>query len=402
MQSFGAQPTKPPPALTFVVNNVAFFVSHRLPLAQKAIERGWTVRLYTGHAGNQAQEAQAMAAIQKAGVPHTRMAFRSGGMNPLVELTGLLQLAWHMRRHRPNIVHCASPKGQMYGGMAARLTGVRSLVLAVSGMGFAFTQGASDGARGGTTRRIAARLSRLLTALAFAHKHKRVIAQNRDDLHNLEALGLARPDELALIQGSGVALDRFVNAPIDTKEPIVLLPARMLRDKGVLEFVDAARSLRARGHAWRFVLAGGADHDNPSALSAVEVKAWVQRGHVEWLGHVEDIAPWMARASIVCLPSYREGMPKALLEAAAAGCAVVTTDAIGCREAVEPNVTGDVVPVGDAKALAAALERLMVDGDQRRRFAQAGRARAVAMFSIDAVVRDTFKLYDTLLAAVNT
>jgi glycosyltransferase involved in cell wall biosynthesis len=383
------------PALTFVVNNVAFFVSHRLPLAQHAVERGWTVRLYTGHAGNQAQEAQAMAALHTTGVSHTRLAFRSGGMNPLVELTGLLQLARHLHHDQPSIVHCASPKGLMYGGIAARLARVPSLVMAVSGMGFAFT----PGARASLARRTAAGLSRLLTRLAFAHSHKRVIVQNRDDFHSLEAMGLVQSQALALIQGSGVELARFVNAPMDAKEPLVLLPARMLRDKGVLEFVAAAKALRAKGHAWRFVLAGGADHDNPSAFSAGEVQAWVQEGSVEWLGHVEDIAPWMARASIVCLPSYREGMPKALLEAAAAGCAVVTTDAIGCREAIEEGVTGELVPVRDVGALTAALERLMTNSATCRRQGEAGRDRAVRLFSVNAVVRDTFALYDTLLGA---
>ncbi len=391
----GTPSDQQPPALTFVVNNVAFFVSHRLPLALHAMDNGWTVRLYTGHAGSQAQEAQAMAALAAAGVNHTRLAFRSGGMNPWVELAGLLQLARHLHRDRPTIVHCASPKGLMYGGIAARMAGVRSLVMAVSGMGYAFT----PGAQGGPARSVAAGLSRMLTKLAFAHRHKHVIVQNQDDHANLIAMGLVLPKEMSLIRGSGVDLERFIHANIDAKEPIVLLPARMLRDKGVGEFVAAAKALRAQGCAWRFVLAGGADHDNPSAFSAAEVEGWTQEGSVEWLGHVADIAPWMARASIVCLPSYREGMPKALLEAAAAGCAVITTDAIGCREAVEHNATGRLVPVGDCIALAQALHELIHDSAARAQYGHAGRQRAIDHFSIDAVVDKTFAQYDALMGA---
>jgi glycosyltransferase involved in cell wall biosynthesis len=171
----------------------------------------------------------------------------------------------------------------------------------------------------------------------------------------------------------------------------------MLLDKGVLEFVEAARVLKASAPEWKFVLAGTADYYNPSSIASTQIQAWQSEGIVEWLGHVDDITPLFHQASIVCLPSYREGMPKALLEAAAAGCAVVTTDTTGCREAIIPGVTGNLVPVRDSVALATSLLTLMRDRAQRERYGYAGRKLAIERYGIEAVVEKTLEIYQSLL-----
>jgi glycosyltransferase involved in cell wall biosynthesis len=297
-----------------------------------------------------------------------------------------------MHQSNPDIVHCASPKGLLYGGLAARFLGVKALVLAVSGMGFAFT---TSGSRS-VFRVIIAKIYRSLVRFAFGHKNLRVIMQNQDDKASLIDSGMVRSDQISLIPGSGVALESFVSAPIETKSPIVLLPARLLIDKGVIEFVDAARVLRVSAPKWRFILAGAADYYNPSSVSREQIEVWQDEGIVEWLGHVEDIAPWFHQASIVCLPSYREGMPKALLEAAAAGCAVVTTDTTGCREAIIPGETGDLVPVRDSATLTSTLLALMCDRPRRERYGYGGRKLAVERFGIDAVVDETLEIYRLL------
>lgn len=389
-----AERAAPPPSLAFVVNNAAFFASHRLPIAQHALLKGWPVRLWTGHAGSPTLETLALKQLADAAVPHRRLGFRSGGMNPVLELVGLLQLVWHLRRSRPTVVHCASPKGLLYGGIAARLASVPCLVLAVSGMGYAFTGGA------GGKRRMVRWLFQQLARWAYGHHNKRVIVQNQDDARLLVEAQLVKPHELLLIPGSGVALERYVKAPLEAKETLVVLPARMLVDKGVVEFVEAARLLRAEGCRWQFVLVGTGDFENPSAVPVQSIEAWVKEGIVAWWGHVEDMPAVYARASIVCLPSYREGMPKVLLEAAAAGCAVVTTDAVGCREAILPGVTGDLVPVRDSHALATALRALIDDGPRRLNYGRAGRALAIERYSVDAVVDRTFEVYQELMEHV--
>jgi len=376
--------------IAFVVNNAAFFASHRLPIAVRAIQEGHEVLLLTGQAGSATLEPAALTRIEAAGVRHRALPFHSNGMNPLRELWGMFALMLALRKYRPEVVHCVSPKGILYGGLAARCIFAPALVLAVSGMGYLFT-----GPKRGL-RRWVGQLYTGLAQLVYGHRNKRAIVQNLDDWQSLLRQGLASEDELVLIPGSGVPLDRFAPGDEQSRQNIVLLPARLLRDKGVLEFVAAARWLRVRGCTWRFVLVGTADYRNPTAIAAEEVQAWVAEGCVEWWGHRDDMEAVFARARIVCLPSYREGMPKALLEAAAAGCAVVTTDVVGCREAIEPGITGDMVPAQDAVALATALGALIDDPERQRRYAVAGRARAVARFGVDAVVARTLALYEEL------
>jgi glycosyltransferase involved in cell wall biosynthesis len=380
--------------LVFVINNAAFFVSHRLPLAVGSRQAGFEVELITGQPGSAELEFKAAKPLSLARIPHIRTAWRSAGMNPLVELLGLFQLIFYFLRFRPALVHCASPKGVLYGGIAARLCRVPSLVLAISGMGYAFTE--TSGA--GIGRKIIKKIYTVLAAFAFNHRNVHVIVQNQDDKQGLIAAGFIEESKLTLIPGSGVDLKLYVDGwePKDKKQ-MVLLPARMLKDKGVLEFVQAAREVKRVEPEWRFVLAGAAGYDNPSSISEADLKHWCQDGSIEWLGHVENMVPLFKEAAVVCLPSYREGMPKALLEAAAAGCAVITTDVTGCREAIEPGVSGDLVPVRDASALAAALLLLIKDNNRRIAYGVEGRKRAVARFSLDAVVAQTLDIYRGLM-----
>ena len=379
--------------VVYVVNHVAFFVSHRLPLAIGARLACFDACVLTGRAGSAEMERAAVAQLQAAGVIHRRSVFSSSGMNPLLELTGLLQLVWFIFRLRPDIVHCASPKGVLYGGIAARLCGVRGLVLSISGMGFAYTASAGQNCVRALVRRVYSSLAKF----AFHHPNVRVIVQNQDDYQSVVDKGLARRSSLSLIPGSGVDLSLFAGCTSVDKTCMVLLPARMLKDKGVEEFVQAARQIKAGAPGWRFVLAGAAGYNNPSAFKAADLQVWQAEGCVEWLGHVDDMAPLYREAAIVCLPSYREGMPKALLEAAAAGCAVVTTDVTGCREAIEPGVTGDLVPVCNRDALADALLSLIKDQDRRKAYGDKGQERARAMFSITSVVSQTIEIYRGLL-----
>jgi glycosyltransferase involved in cell wall biosynthesis len=206
-----------------------------------------------------------------------------------------------------------------------------------------------------------------------------------------------REHEAVLIRGSGVDPARF--APADeppSGPPIVVLPARMLRTKGVTEFVEAARILRGNGAEARFVLVGDPDPGNPASIPEPELRAWAAEGCVEYWGHRADMPAVLAAASIVCLPSYLEGLPKALVEAAACGLPIVTTDVPGCRDVVRDGCNGLVVPVGNARSLAEALARLIRDPILRRRLGAAGRARAVEEFSLQQVVDAHLRVYAEL------
>jgi glycosyltransferase involved in cell wall biosynthesis len=201
-----------------------------------------------------------------------------------------------------------------------------------------------------------------------------------------------------MIRGSGVDLAQFVDAPMPTGVPVVVFPARLLADKGVFEFVAAARLLRGKGVAARFVLAGLVDAANPTSVTKVQLEAWTAEGVIENWGYRSDMPQVFSSASVVVLPSYREGLPKALLEAAACGRAVVTTDVPGCRDAIDPGVTGLLVPVREVAPLAQAIEQLLLNPARREAMGQAGRRLAEREFDVNAVVDKHLAIYQKLLA----
>jgi glycosyltransferase involved in cell wall biosynthesis len=383
------------PRIAFIVNHAAFFVSHRLPIAVAARFAGYSVKLFTGKAGSLVMERLAEKCLQDERIEHTRVGFSSSGLNPLFEGFGLIQLLLSVIRYRPNIIHCASPKGVLYGGLIARLCRVKGLVIAISGMGYVFTRDA----RGGFLSEIVKRVYRLIFVWVLGHPNVYVIVQNCDDLNYILNSGRLRVNRIVCIPGSGIHLDKYINPAGNNKEAIVLFPSRMLRDKGIEDFVEAARIVKKIASGWRFVAAGAADYKNPSAVSKDVISKWVDEGLIEWIGHVEDMIELFRISAIVCLPSYREGFPKALIEAAASGCAVITTDAIGCREAIYPGVTGDLVPVGNPKDLADAILRLITNTERRGAYGSAGVRMAMERFAIEDVIKKTLTIYSDLLCS---
>ncbi len=358
--------------LLFVVNNPAFFLSHRLPIARAAKAAGYEVHVAT-------PEGAGAEKIRRDFFFHP-FRLQRGGRAFWGELRTIVALARVFKEVRPDIVHTVTIKPVLYGGMLSRVLGVPANVSAVSGLGYVFiAQGPVA-----TLRRA---LVRAAYRVALGHPNGRVIFQNKDDL------ALFRAKHAVLIRGSGVDLDAFALAP-PAERAIVMLPCRLLWDKGVGEFVAAARSLAGRAS---FVLVGEVDTENPAGVPAAQIEAWVGEGVVEWWGFSADMPATLARAAIVVLPSYREGLPKVLLEAAAVGRAIVTTDVPGCRDAVVANKTALLVPARDAAALAKAIATLLDDSALRTRFAAAGRDWVERHFSAERVAEQTLALYKELL-----
>ncbi len=369
--------------LLIVVNDAPFFWSHRLPLAVGAKARGWDVHVATGPGAHDADIAPRGLAY------HPVAGLTRAGRDPLQELAVVGTLARLFRTLRPDVVHLVSIKPVLYGGIVARLVGVPAVVSAVSGLGYVFL---ARGPRADLGRRLALATYRV----ALGKRRSRTIFQNEDDRRELTGRGVVRPDRTIIIRGSGVDLATFPLRPEPVSErPLVVLPSRLLWDKGVGELVDAARSIGRRGIAARFALVGDTD-PNPTTVPRETLERWNAEGAVEWWGFRDDMPEVLRQASIVCLPSYREGLPKALLEAAATGRAIVTTDVPGCRDAVRHEHNGLLVPPRDAGALAEALVRLLGDPDLRRRMGAAGRARAEAEFSVERVVEETMAVYEAL------
>lgn len=370
-------------SLLFVAHDVPYFLSHRLPIALRARELGMRI-------GVAAPGAPASVDLRQLGFQLHDLPFKRGGKNPLFELRTLAALVRILKRERPDIVHAVALKMVAYTSLVARALGLRA-ICALTGLGYVFTENT------GPVRAVRACVVSLLRR-SLGGSRTLTIFQNPDDLALFESLGVLRRENAVLIRGSGVNTSTFTPAPVPPGDPVVVLPGRILRHKGVGEFVEAARRLRAEGIAARFVLVGGRDDDNPATYAVGDIQAWVDSGIVEWWGHRTDMPEVYRQASIVCLPSYREGLPKALLEAAATGRALVATDVPGCREAIEVGGNGLLVPVQDPASLADALRQLLVDVGLRDRFAAESRKMAVSDFSVEGVAEQTVRAYRRLLA----
>jgi len=371
--------------ILFVVNAPEFFLSHRLPLALAARDQGCSVHVATA-SGPQA------GVIRKHGLTHHVIDFTRSGQNPVKELRALVQLVRLFRRLGPDLVHLVTIKPVLYGGLAARWTGIGAVVSAVSGLGTVFLA-ESALAR---ARRF---LVRKLYKAAFRQKQLAVIFQNPDDGDTLLKAACLSKADVRMIRGSGVPLEDYPAVPEPAGKPVVAMAARLLKAKGVVEFVEAARLLRQRGIPVTFRLIGAPDPDNPTSVTQQELDSWKKEGVVELMGFRRDIPDQYAAANIVCLPSYYgEGLPKTLVEAAACGRAVVTTDMPGCRDAIEPGKTGLLVPVKDAGALADAIQYLIENPDKRREMGAAARQLAEREFAIEKIVEQHLNIYRELVA----
>ena len=314
-------------------------------------------------------------------------------LNPLREARLLAWLVALFRRERPALVHGFTIKCAVYGSLAARFAGVPARVNAVAGMGYVFTSGDAKA-------RLLRPVVRALMHSALDGRNARLVLQNPDDVALFERAGFVDKARIRLIPGSGVDCSRFTarSSERDPAQPLrVLLAARLLWDKGMAEYLAAARQLLGEGRAIRFLLAGDPDPGNPAAVPEATVRAWADEGAVDWLGHVGDMPALLATVDMVVLPSYREGLPKGLIEAAACALPLVTTDVPGCREVVTDGVDGLLVPVRDAAALAAAIARLQDDPALARRLGEAARRKALAQFDESVVIADTLAVYRELL-----
>lgn len=369
--------------ILFVVNDPAFFLSHRLPIALAAKAEGHEVHIATA-------EGKAVAEIKAHGFPFHALSLSRSGRNPLHELFSLLAIYRLFRELQPDLVHLVTIKPVLYGGMAARLAGVPSVVTAISGLGFVFI---ASGRKSKAMRALVA----LFYRLALGKRRLRVIFQNYDDRDALLNLGALDPGKVVMIRGSGADLSqcRYVSEPAGV--PVVVMAARLLKDKGVCEFVDAAEKVRAQGLDVHFVLAGDVDPGNPASLTPEELDVIRQAGHVTLTGYCKDIAGLFAAAHIVVLPSYREGLPKVLVEAAACGRAVVTTDVPGCIDAIIPGETGIAVSARDSQSLADAIAQLVRQPDLRHAMGRAGRTLAEKEFDVKNVVRKHLDIYRELI-----
>ena len=371
--------------LLFLVTEDWYFCSHRLPPARAAQAAGYDIVVAT-RVGSRGAD------ISAEGFKLIPIDLQRRSRNPFRELTAIAQIVKIYLQERPDVVHHVALKPVLYGSLAACLVRGPAVVNALAGMGFLFS---SSSRLASVLRAVVSRFFRVLLNAG----RNLLILQNPDDEAMLVEGGLVAAKRVRLIRGSGVDIQRFASSPEAQTTPVVMLPSRMLWDKGVGEFVEAAQLMRTRGSAARFVLVGNGDPDNPASISEGQLKAWHDSGVVESWGHCGDMPATLAQAHIVCLPSYREGLPKVLLEAAACGKPLIATDAPGCREIVRHGENGLLVPLRDAAGLANAIECLLCDANLRHVMGQNGRRIVELEFSEAKVAQQTLAVYRELCPA---
>ena len=373
--------------LLYLITEDWFFCSHFMERAVAAKAAGHDVLVVT-------RVAQSGQHIVNSGLRLIQLPLGRRSLNPILAVTVLIRLVRIYLRERPHLVHHIAMKPIFLGTLAARLVGIPCVVNAPVGMGFVFT---SQGL-------LATILRPLFWALMHAFLNPRgskVILENADDRASLIRERYVKEKDARLIRGAGVDIDRFspglrVHGPI-----VVMLAARLLWDKGVGPFVAAARILRPNNPQVRFVLVGSPDSQNPANISQQQLEKWRAEGAVEFWGYQESMSDIWGQADIACLPSYREGLPKSLIEAMASGLPCVTTDVPGCREVVAPNVNGLLVPARQVDPLVRALQLLINSPTLREQMGRIGRQRAVAEFSSARVIRETLAVYQEMLVQAN-
>lgn len=370
--------------LVFLLTEDWFFASHFLKRALVAKGAGWRVILLA-HSG------EATPAIRAAGIEVIPVAFDRRRINPISEMLFTFKLARLYRRLRPDLVHHIAIKPILIGGIAARIAGVPAIVNAPVGLGFVFS-----------SNRLLARILRpfvsLLLRFTLSPNNGWVVCENPDDLEELVKCGMVRRDAATIIRGAGVDIDEFAPAPEPPAPVRVILIARMIREKGIGDFVEAARILQSKNVCAQFLLVGAPDPGNPNAVSEAELCGWEAEGLVRWLGARRDIATLLRGAHIACQPSsYREGLPKSALEAMASGRPLVATNIPGCREAVVHRQTGFLVAPRDPAALADALQKLIESPELRVQMGMAARRRVEQYFADAIICKQTLLVYEALI-----
>lgn len=371
--------------LLFLVNVDWFFLSHRLPIALAALQAGYEVHIATRITDRKKELLSHRLIVHE--LPIVR-----GKTNIKTEIITFIKIVQVLREVKPDILHTVTIKPVLFGGIAAKFARIKRVVAAISGLGYVFIEKNKK-------NNLRKKFISILYKLAFEQPLIKVIFQNQDDKSVLTKIKALRDSQTIIIPGSGINLNTYAylpepNLPYTT----VIMVSRLLADKGVHEFVEAAREIHKKELSVRFQLVGNIDPDNPASISAQQIQVWQNEGIVELLGHRTDIADLFSQANAVVLPSYREGFPKVLIEAAACGRAVVTTDVPGCRDAIIPNKTGLLVPVQDANTLAKAIEHLILNLELRLRMGKAGRQLAEEKYDIHQVVQTHLNIYEELLS----
>jgi len=367
----------------FLVNTDSFFLSHRFDIARKMIKKNYEV-----HIGTEFSKYKSL--FLKLGIKTHKVNFYRNSYNLLKAINSLMDVFFLLKKIKPDILHVISIKPIIFGGLISFITPVKSLVISVSGLGSMFINQ-------GFFYSLREYIFKTLYKIIFLFSNLKVILQNKDDLNYLIKKSNLKKKDVEIIRGSGVDLNNFKFSNIPKGPPIILMASRIIKDKGVFEYIEAIKLLKKKNFNGKFFLIGDIDNENPSAISNSLIRLWTKKKIVVYLKHQQNIIKYIKKSTIVVLPSYREGFPKVLMEAAACGRPVITTNVPGCKDAIINRVTGYLIPAKKSKPLADLIFKLSKKRITLKKVGRSARIHAEKNFDINNVVSKHLSIYKKIL-----
>ena len=374
--------------VAYVINDANFFVSHRLPLALSVLKKGGNVTVITGTNINIKLENEASDLLKKNKISHKRCNFSQGFTNPISEIFGLFQLVFFLKQFKPTTVHSVTAKGNFMALISLFFLKKTKLIMSVSGLGTMFA------GKINLKKKVYILLYKTLLKFSLLRSNYNIIFQNLDDYNQFKSLVKINSNRIKFVSGSGVDTSYFLPRKSKSNHRNILLPARMLYEKGIKEFVDAAIIIKKRKIRSNFFLAGDIASLNPSRIPKEKILQWVNSGILNYLDYQKDMRSLYNQMDIVCLPSWREGFPKVLMEAASCGLPTITTNVPGCKHAIINNKTGFLVPLKDPISLADTIENLIKDKNLQQLMGKAGRVLALNKFDLKIIIPQIVNLYE--------
>jgi glycosyltransferase involved in cell wall biosynthesis len=372
--------------IAYIINHLSFFYSHLMPHAILAKKRGYDVKVFCGNSVSLNSEKFATKQLLVNKIKFQNCNFDSVSLSPIKDIFAFFKILSELKNYRPDIVHITTPKAQILGGIASRILKVKAIVVFISGMGYLFSNELNF------LEKIYKKLFFIIQNYIFKSKKLKIIVENKYDYKYFMNSFVLRKDQITIVKGSGVDLKKFKKINT-TKNKVILLPARVVREKGIIEFIKASRLLKK--YQYQFVVAGPLDYAKSSGFKKDELNQFNFDNTVKFVGYQKNIYNFLKKTSIVCLPSYREGLPKSLCEAAACGIPIVTTNVIGCTEVVKQNFNGELCNVKDYFSLKKKLQKLILNPKIRKIYGKNSYIYARKNFDIKLIGNKIINIYDS-------
>lgn len=376
-------------SILFLCNHAAFFVSHRLPIAISCKKENFKVKLLVGKPASDSMEKNAIKQLKKNKIDFDVLKYKSFTYNLFYELIGIFQIFYQLFKFKPDIIHLISPKCVLYGGILAKILNIKCVVISISGVGSIMN----------INLIIFKKIYFFLLNIVFMNKNKKVIFHNKHDLLLFKKLFKLKSSEVILTYGSGIEINNKISKKRKQSKKIILFPSRVLLDKGIREFLHASKKIKKQFKDWSFVVAGSLDYKSPMSLSQEVVDDSKSFG-VKFLGFRKDILDVLNNSTIVCLPSYREGMPKVLLEASILGKPIVTTEIPGCKDIVNLCKNGILVKPRNNYSLFLGLQKMILNKTLRMKYQRNSKKIAKKYFNIKTVINIHLECYKNLYSNV--